>query len=261
MLFRSINPMPRQMIVDSIERVKKSHDFSGGLAVEISVPRGEEAAQKTFNPRLGIVGGISILGTTGIVEPMSEKALVDTIKISIDKRYAENPESILISPGNYGRKYCMEELELDIDKSVQISNYVGEALDYIKYKGFKEILLVGHMGKLVKLAAGVMNTHSAYADCRMETIGVHCACLGANPETVEAILGCITTDEAFDIIKDKPYDGAVKERLIAKVMDHLNFRLKNQVKIEVLMFSTGRDHIIKSSGAEEFINKFTEEEK
>lgn len=257
----AINPVPRQMIMDSIERVRAKHDFSGGLTVEISVPGGEEIAEKTFNPRLGIIGGISILGTTGIVEPMSEKALVDTIRISVDKRYAENHESILISPGNYGRKYCMDELGLNIDKSVQISNYVGEALDYIKYKGFREILLVGHIGKLVKLAAGVMNTHSAYADCRMEVIGVHCACLGADPGTVEAILRCITTDEALDIIRDKPYYEDVKERLMSKVMEHLNFRLKDQVKIEVLMFSTSREHILKSSGADELIEKFIEEEK
>ena len=251
----AINPVPRRMIRENVSRVAEECGYRGGLSVLVSVPRGEETARKTFNPRLGIVGGISILGTTGIVEPMSEKALVDTIKVEIDKRYAENPETILIMPGNYGSKFCEEELGLDISRGAEISNYVGEALDYIRYKGFSEILFVGHTGKLIKTAAGVMNTHSSYADCRMEVIAVHAAACGAPPEKVEEILRCITTDDAFSVIGQEPYFPTVKQRILEKALDHLRFRLKDEAAIEIVMFTTNRDNIIMSKGAEALIEK------
>jgi cobalt-precorrin-5B (C1)-methyltransferase len=255
----AINPVPVKMIEDSVTAAKNKYGYDGGIDVVISVPGGEKAARKTYNPRLGIVGGISILGTTGIVEPMSEKALIDTIKVEMDRKYADDPEKILIAPGNYGQKYCLEQLGLDIEKSVQTSNYIGESLDYIVYKGFRNILFVGHTGKLVKLAAGVMNTHSYVADCRMETIAAHCGCCGARPETMEKILKCITTDDAFDLIQSEPYYEEVKARIMERAMYHLNYRLKGAARIEVVMFTTGRNHVIMSDGAREMIEKFREE--
>lgn len=246
----AINPVPRKMIFENVKRICDLYKFQDALTIEISVPDGEEIEKKTYNSRLGIIGGISILGTTGIVDPMSEKALVDTIKAVIDKQYAENPDRILIAPGNYGRDFCRRELDLDIEKSVPVSNYIGEALDYIGYKGFSEILLVGHTGKLIKIAAGIMNTHSSYADGRMEVIGCHSAVCGADAETVSKILDCITTDDAFDLIADKPYYEAVKARIMERTMYHLNFRLKGKVKIETVMFTTDRRHMIKSAGAD-----------
>ncbi len=253
----AINPVPRRMIAENVRAVAKRYGFRGRLNVVISVPGGEETAQKTFNPRLGIVGGISILGTTGIVEPMSEKALIDTIKVEIDKRYAEDPETILIMPGNYGSDFCREELGLDLSHSAEISNYVGEALDYIKYKGFREVLFVGHTGKLIKTAAGVMNTHSSYADARMEVIGVHAACCGAPADKVEKILHCLTTDEALSLIHEEPYFEDVKQRILERAMYHLKFRLRGdrKIRVEVVMFTTKRDNIIASPGAWELIEK------
>lgn len=255
----AINPVPLKMIEDSVLAAARKCGYDGGIDVVISVPGGEKAARKTYNPRLGIVGGISILGTTGIVEPMSEKALIDTIKVEMDRKYVDDPEKILIAPGNYGQKYCLEQLGLDIGKSVQTSNYIGESLDYIVYKGFRNILFVGHTGKLVKLAAGVMNTHSYVADCRMETIAAHCGCCGARPETMEKILKCITTDDAFDLIQNEPYYEDVKARIMERAMYHLNYRLKGAARIEMVMFTTGRNHVIMSDGARDMIEKFREE--
>ncbi len=258
----AINPVPRRMIFENVERMRaKFGKTEEPLYVEISVPSGEETAKKTYNPRLGIVGGISILGTTGIVDPMSEKALVDTIKIVIDKQYQENPKRILIAPGNYGRDFCRDYLGLDVEKAVPVSNYIGEALDYIKFKGFEEILLVGHTGKLIKLAAGIMNTHSSYADGRMEIIGVHSAICGADSDTVKGIMECITTDEAFGLIETKPYYEDVKARILEKVLYHLRFRLKEQVKIETILFTTDRNHIMKSAGADRLSEKIRKDMK
>lgn len=255
----AINPTPRKMIIKNVEKVLAENNCDSSLDIELSVKNGKEIAEKTYNGRLGIVGGISILGTTGIVEPMSEKALVDTIKIMIDKQYSVDPNAILISPGNYGEKFCKDYLTLDINKAVKISNYIGEALDYIKYKGFKKILLVGHTGKLVKIAAGVMNTHSSYADGRMEIIGIHSGLAGAGVETLENIMKAVTTDQAFDIIKDKDYYCTVKDSILEKVLYHLNFRLKNEVDIQVVMFTTDKEHIIMSENADKLIKYFMED--
>lgn len=253
----AINPVPRKMIEANCRRVLRRYGMDCGLHVEISVPGGEEVAKKTFNPRLGVEGGISILGTTGIVEPMSEKALVDTIRVVVDKQYAEDPQYILISPGNYGRNFCREYLHLDIERSVPISNYIGEALDYIRYKGFKKILLVGHTGKLIKIAAGVMNTHSSYADCRMEVIGLYSALCGADRRTVEKIMACVTTDEAFGVISGQSYYEEVKKRILERVLYHLRFRLKDEsIEIETVMFTTDCSHVIKSDHADELIDHY-----
>ena len=138
------------------------------------------------------MGGISILGTTGIVEPMSEDALIKTIQAEIDAIVAGGEENLLLCPGNYGRDLAEEQLGLDFEKGVKCSNYIGETLDYAVYKKVKNILLVGHAGKLSKLAAGIMNTHSKVADCRCEIFAAHAALLGADRELVAAIMEAAT---------------------------------------------------------------------
>ena len=252
----AINPTPLKMIEESVSGPAKKRGFSGKIKVVISVPGGEETALKTFNPRLGIVGGISILGTTGVVEPMSEKALVDTITTEIEFRKVSDEEKILITPGNFGSDFIREYLGVDITRAVQCSNYIGETLDYIRYSGFKKILLIGHTGKLVKLAAGIMNTHSSYADGRMEVMASHAAMAGAETEAVKKIMSCITTDEAFDIIRNEAFYEDVKKSIMEKAMDHLNFRLKDSCGIEAVMFTSDRSHIMKSAGADELIREF-----
>lgn len=255
----AINPVPRRMIKSNLEELAKSLNYKGGFSVEISVPMGEELAKQTYNPRLGVIGGISILGTTGIVWPMSEKALIDTIKIELDRKFADNPEFVIIAPGNYGQDYCRENLGIDIDDAVKISNFLGDTLDYIKYKGFKNVILVGHTGKLVKVAGGIMNTHSSYADCRMEIICAYAALLGANSEIVEKILGCVTTDQAMDYVKDEPYYEKLKEKLQERVKYHLDFRLKEKTNIEFIMFTTDKTHVMESPGAREMLQLFRED--
>lgn len=245
----AINPVPRRMITENVRRIMQSLGYEGGLSVIISVPGGEETAALTFNPLLGIVGGISIIGTTGIVEPMSEKALVDAIRVILDSRYAEEPDKVLITPGNYGADFCSRELGLDLDRAVQISNFVGEALDYIRYKGFRRVLLVGHTGKLVKTAAGVMNTHSRCADGRMEIIAAHSAMYGAEAATVRAIMQCLTTDAAFDLISEHPWYEDVKRSILGRAVTNLERRLRGTAQIEVIMFTTDRRHMLASGGA------------
>lgn len=247
----AINPVPKKMIRQNVERILKQYHYSGGVLIEISVENGEELAKKTYNGRLGIVGGISILGTTGIVEPMSEQALIDTIKVLVDRRYAENPESILISPGNYGEAYCKDTLKLDINQAVKISNYIGETLDYIRYKGFKHVLLVGHFGKLIKLAAGIMNTHSSYADARLEILAAHAAMYGLEKEKIIEIMNSTTTEEALDVLKKESIYGDVMHSILDKILYHVNMRLRKEVDFNVIIFNTSGAHVLKSESADQ----------
>ena len=156
----AINPTPRRMITEAVRKVMEDFKYKGGLEVIISIPGGEELARKTFNPRLGIVGGLSVLGTSGIVDPMSEQALIDTIHVEMNSRRAAGDEHLLAFFGNYGVDFAASEWQMDTQDRVTCSNYVGEMLDYAAYLQFKDVLLIGHVGKMLKLAQGIMNTHS-----------------------------------------------------------------------------------------------------
>ena len=166
----AINSVPRSMIREALDDVCESMGYSDGLDAIVSVPDGAVISGKTFNPRLGIAGGISILGTTGIVEPMSETALTDTIKIELNMRKASGDRNVLIVPGNYGRDFSDETEWLNGDTAVKCSNFIGDTIDHASRLGFEGFLLIGNLGKMVKLAGGIMNTHSRWADCRMEIL-------------------------------------------------------------------------------------------
>ena len=157
------------MIQENVEEVCVLFGYIGGLYVVISAPDGETLAKKTFNPRLGIEGGISILGTTGIVEPMSEQALVDTIHVELRQRREGGADYVLLAPGNYGVDYIKGAMGIDPATAVMTSNFIGDALEMCRELDFRGVLLIGHIGKLVKLAGGMWNTHSRYGDCRIRS--------------------------------------------------------------------------------------------
>lgn len=169
----AINSVPRRMIREEVGEVLREYHYTGSLAIEISVPDGEKIAEQTFNPRLGIVGGISILGTTGIVEPMSEQALVETIRVEMEQRRQMGEKNLLLAPGNFGLDFIHRQYGISPERAVVCSNFIGDTLDMALHMNFQSVLLVGHIGKLCKLGAGIMNTHSHIADGRMETL---CAC-------------------------------------------------------------------------------------
>lgn len=180
----AINVVPREMIFRAVSEVCELAEYTAKLFILVEVPQGEELAKRTLNPRLGITGGISILGTSGILEPMSEQAIVDTIEAEIVQFSALDSRNLLVTPGNYGQKYISEYLHLDLKQSVKCSNYIGETIDLAVTYGMENFLLVGNIGKLVKLAAGIMNTHSKIADARGEILAVHTVLCGGSPELV-----------------------------------------------------------------------------
>lgn len=233
----AINSGPRAMIRAAVEDVCKELDYTGGIDVIISVPEGEAAAAKTFNPKLGIEGGISILGTTGIVEPMSEQALIDTIEIELKQTSLES-DRLILTPGNYGEDF-IEENGLDqMGVPVQkFSNFLGETLDIMANLGFREVLLIAHVGKLSKVAAGIMNTHSKYADGRNEIFCAHGAVNGADTETCRKLMDAATTDACIEILDEAGIREEVIKSIMNAVQQKLEHRVKENYRIGAVMFS------------------------
>lgn len=251
----AINPVPRKMIEEQLKTAASDYSYDGGLKAVISVPMGIQIAKKTFNPRLGIEGGISILGTTGIVEPMSEQALIDTISVELDVRKAQNEEFIIVTPGNYGQDFLRDNLGIAVDKCVKCSNFIGDTIDMCIEKGFKSMLLVGHIGKLSKLGCTIYNTHSRYADGRMEAFALCAALCGAEREVLENILGCITTDAALEILKKEGiFDETIK--MLEKRIDRsLKLRAKGSIEIGMITFSEEYGILCKTENADNMLKK------
>lgn len=251
----AINRVPRQMILEAVKEQSIRYGYQGGLSVIISAPEGKKLAAKTFNPRLGIENGISILGTSGIVEPMSEKALTDTIFLEMKMLKENGIDRCCVVPGNYGRDFLAEQLGVDTDQAVKCSNYIGETIDAAVNLEMRSLLLIGHIGKLIKVAAGVMNTHSRQADCRMEVLAAYAAAEGASAECVQAILSCITTTEALELLKEKGILSGVMERVMERIDFHLRHRAGGSLQVEAIVFSTEDGILGKTKRAEALLKK------
>ena len=234
----AINSVPRKMILAAAETVCAETGYDGGLKIILSVPGGEEIARKTFNPQLGIEGGISILGTSGIVEPMSEQAVVDTIALEIRQAAAAGSEVLILTPGNYGMDFIRGKLPALAEiPSAKCSNYIGDAIEIAVTEGFTEVLLVGHVGKLVKLAGGIMNTHSKMADCRRELFCAHAAVCGADTETCRALMEQVSTDGCLAVLDTAGIRDAVMKSLLKDIQLRLDRKAEGALRIGAILFS------------------------
>ena len=220
----AINSTPRRMITAALREVCEDAGYPGGLHVVLSAPGGEEIAKRTFNPRLGIVGGISILGTTGIVEPMSDAAVVETVRAELSTRRAAGRDYALFVPGNFGSEFVKDTLGFDPENAVTVSNFIGDAFSLADELGFRGALLVGHIGKTVKLSAGLFNTHSRYGDGRAEIFAAHAAACGADPETARRLLESASTDDMLDIVEGAGIRSAVMDSIMGRVNSQLMAR-------------------------------------
>lgn len=295
----AINRVPRQMIFDAVQQVLE--DFGEDACttcylITISVPAGAELAQRTFNPMLGIEGGISILGTTGIVEPMSEAALVATIESSIrqvlamedvavlevdeavgwprasashedqavsadsgrkkDGDIGRRKRRILAVPGNYGQRYVEQQLGLRGVPVVEVSNYIGEAIDLAVSYGATDFLLVGNVGKLVKLAAGIMNTHSRVADGRWEIFAAHLALCGGTRAQVAAMREATTTEEMLTRLEEMGLRAPVMASIMGEIEAHMAHRIRGQMDFGVIVYSERFGRVGETTGAERLLEKF-----
>ena len=237
----AINSTPRRMISQALTEVAAKYGYSGAFRVVISIPEGEKLAKKTFNPRLGIVGGISVIGTTGIVEPMSNQALVDTTKVEIRQLAAKGRTDIFLVPGNYGRDFSRDVLGLDVSECIAMSNFIGDAINSAVECGFKRILMVGHIGKMVKLGIGQTFTHSSGGDGRMETMTACALEAGADLETLKKVLPCATTDAALDVLKAAGKMDETLEILGKRIEATLLRKVPEGVQIEYICFTNRED--------------------
>jgi len=246
----AINSTPRRMIKEQVEGVlAELPSFEGGLLVTISIPAGVELAARTFNPRLGIEGGISVLGTGGIVRPMSEDALIASIELEMRMLFERGVRDLLVVPGNYGRDFACGQLQLNMDEAVSCSNYFGATLDAACVLGFERVLIVGHIGKMSKVAGGIMNTHSRVADCRVEVLAAHAALVGAPQKAVAQIMDAATTDAALDVLKECGLAEATMVSLMSNLADKLNHRVAGKLQVEAIVFSNVHGVLGETPGA------------
>ncbi len=253
----AINHVPRQMITDALRREAASADYHGGFAVTLSIPEGEAVAKRTFNPHIGVTGGLSILGTSGIVEPMSQQAILDTIQLEMNQAAlrAGNPKRLILAPGNYGLDYLHETYpDFAAIPMVKTSNFIGDTLDMAASAGFEEVLLVGHVGKLVKVAGGILNTHSHTADCRTELFCTHAALCGAGRDTCAALYDAATTDACLDILDAAGLRAPVLESLLQAIQLHLDRRAADAFRVGAVLFSNQHGPLGLTPTAKELLN-------
>lgn len=253
----AINRVPRQMIEKELSEVAELLDFRGRIRVILSVPGGEAAAERTFNPRLGIEGGISILGTTGIVEPMSTRAILDTIRVELNQRKALGDRIAAVSPGNYGLNFMKENYGYDLNRSVKCSNYVGDTVDMVREMDFRGMLLTGHIGKLIKVSGGIMNTHSKEGDARMELLAAGVIRAGGSMDTLRGILNCRVTEEALGIIQTE--SPALLRTSMESVMDRILYYLRKrageELPVECILYSNEFGLLAASPGAMDMLEE------
>lgn len=232
----AINPEPKKMIEKELRKVNPKQGFN----VEIFSPEGVEVSKRTFNKNIGIVDGISIIGTKGIVYPMSEDAFIKTINMEIDSilKNEGNENTLVLTPGNYGVEFAKENL--GIETSVKVSNYIGKAMKYAYNKGFRDLFLIGHVGKFSKLSLGIYNTHNEVADTRMEAFCFYLALRGVDKRHLENIMDIISAEEAVEYLIENDLQAVIKD-MEKGAEERIKKYLKDEdVKVKVKMYSMKR---------------------
>lgn len=241
-----------------VEAPLENCHMEGGFRVTVSVPGGEEAAKKTFNPQLEIEGGISILGTSGIVEPMSAQALIDTVALEIRQRAAQGYHNIILTPGNYGMDFLraqrMDRWGVPV---VKCSNFIWDALDACGAEYLRGVLLVGHLGKLVKLAGGIMNTHSRIADCHTELFCAHAALRGADRELCRALMDCAASDACIAVLDGAGLREEVLDSLLSAIQEHLDRRTAGAFQAGAVVFSNQYGLLGRTRRAKELMEQWS----
>lgn len=251
----AINPVPEKMILNETSSVTPA---GRGVEIEISIPDGERLAKKTMNARLGVVGGLSILGTSGLVEPMSEQSYRDTLALEIAALKQEYFGPLILVTGNFGKQLALEHFGLPEQALIKVGNLVGFALDRCLESGFNRVLIIGHIGKLIKVAAGIFNTHSRVADARFEIFAAHAALLGADRKTISKLEEAVTTEEMCEILAE--LGGAdLFDNLAAKISGRSIAYLNDEAEIGTVIFNFRRGLLGMDQQAQQIMNDFEKE--
>ncbi|HBF0594841.1 TPA: cobalt-precorrin-5B (C(1))-methyltransferase [Clostridioides difficile] len=259
----AINPTPLKMINHEIRKLigDNFESILGNdkvLKITIFAPQGEAVAKKTFNPRLGIVGGISIIGTTGIIEPMSDDGWKKSLSIELQMKKEQGLDKIILVPGNHGEQFIREKLNLDIKYVVRVSNFIGYMIKEAQRIGYKKILMAGHIGKFIKVSAGIFNTHSKVADARSEILVANLALMGARYEFLNKINQCVTTEEAVELINNSEYRevyNILSNKCRERVKQYLN-EDSDDIDVEVIIFSMDKSLLGKSDNTDDLVEVF-----
>ena len=255
----AIYPGPRASITFAVSQTLSECGYPGGAKVVVSIPEGEKLARRTYNSMIGIEGGLSVLGTTNIIEPMSERALLDAIEDTIIQA-AIRSDKLILTPGKFGeayinregyRKYCVP--------LIKSSNFIGDVLDMAASQHFKQVILIAHTAKLCKLSAGIMNTYSKNADGRNEVFCTNAALSGANMETLEALEQAQKSDECIEILDKAGIRGMTITKIMNKVQMHLEKRVAGAFEVGAVMFSNVYGTIGKTWQAEEILRQWEKE--
>lgn len=255
----AVNRVSREMIASEVQAVCAEYGYTQGIRVTVSVPDGAEIAKKTFNPRLGIEGGISILGTSGIVEPMSEQALTASIELEMRQKSGGGKTVLLVTPGNYGQQYLRDNFPFSPQEAVKCSNFVGQTIDLAVNLELEGLLFVAHIGKFIKVAGGIMNTHSRDADARMEILASCALRAGASAETAREILGCVTTDEGLRVIRESGLWEETVNEIMKKIEFFLEHRSGGRLRTGAVVFSNAYGELGRTTHAEELIGRLLRE--
>ncbi len=257
----AINPVPRSMILENVQEICRRYGYEKSLRVEIFVPGGEAVGAKTFNPRLGIEGGISILGTSGIVVPMSEDALIASIRLEMEMLVASGARYLVITPGNYGEVFSREQMDVDLTCSMKCSNYLGETLDMAVELGIRGILFISHIGKFIKVSGGIMNTHSRNADSRAELLAAQALRAGADTKTALRLLDTRTTEEGVQVLKEA---GILRETMkitAEKIQFYLDYRTKQTIQTAAVIFSNVEGVLAQTENVPSLLQAIAEQKK
>lgn len=243
----AINPGPRIMMKQVYDELVPKDK---GCIVTVTVPDGKRLAEKTLNPVLGVVGGISIIGTSGIVKPMSEEAYKTSLVPQLTVLAAMGNTLCVMTPGRIGHDTAHKVFGIPEDKLVETSNFIGYMLEQAVDKGMKEIVLIGHIGKLVKVASGSFHTHNRMSDGRMETLAAYAALNGADRETVKQIMDCATTDGAMEIIREQGL-SQVYEQIAERAQVRAIRYIHKEARVGVILVTMQSEVLACSSVAEE----------
>lgn len=255
----AINRVPREMITREVQAVCQAYGYTEGMEICLWIPDGEALSEKTFNPRLGILGGISVLGTSGIVEPMSEQALIASIGLEMRQKASGGKKYLLITPGNYGTSYLKDNFPFEPAAAVKCSNYVGQTIDLAVNMELSGLLFVAHIGKFVKVAGGIMNTHSRDADARMEILASAALRAGADANTTRQILDAVTTDEGLRILQSSDVWEKTLQILMEKIDFYMEHRSSGRLKIGVIVYSNVFGELGRTKNVAEILKKLIEE--
>lgn len=256
----AISEIPLAMIEESVMEELNRAGIKSEIVITLSVPNGYEISKKLHNPRIGIEGGISIMGTSIALEPVGTRAKIDTIHMELNQRHALGFRYVAVALDDHGREFLKETYGYDIERSVKCIDFLGETIDHSKELGFKELIVSGNIEKLIKVAGGIMNTHQRESDCRMEILSSIAILEGADANVAKNILSCVSVEEALNIVEAAGLYEPVIKRITDRIIHHLNRRADEKIGFQCIIFSGDDKLLSESKGVDKWLKLFMQEQ-